>query len=82
MSRDVAGRADDAGYAAARTEGPGAAPPLTGIEHRKFGVGVFVQNKDTDELQAQRIVTLIKKASRQLVRFSNGWQITLFMNLN
>jgi hypothetical protein len=31
------------------------------IEHRKFGVGVFVQNKDADELQAQRIVTLIKK---------------------
>ena len=31
------------------------------IEHRKFGVGVFVQNKETDEPQAQRIVSLIKK---------------------
>jgi hypothetical protein len=31
------------------------------IEHRKFGVGVFVQNKEVDEPQAQRIVSLIKK---------------------
>jgi hypothetical protein len=39
------------------------------IEHRKFGVGVFVQNKDTDEPQAQRIVSLIKKGVKAAAPF-------------
>jgi len=32
------------------------------IEHRKFGVGVFVKNPETDESDAKEIVTYIKKA--------------------
>jgi hypothetical protein len=32
------------------------------IEHRKLGVGVFVENSETDEADAREIVTYIKKA--------------------
>jgi hypothetical protein len=32
------------------------------IEHRKFGVGVFVKNAETDEEDARNIVTFIRKA--------------------
>ena len=39
------------------------------IEHRKMGCGVFVQNKDTDEPQAQRIVSLIKKGISKAAPF-------------
>jgi hypothetical protein len=39
------------------------------IEHRKFGVGVFVQNKETDEPQARRIVSLIKKGVKAATPF-------------
>ncbi len=39
------------------------------IEHRKFGVGVFIQNKDTDEPQAQRIVSLVSKGVRAAAPF-------------
>ena len=36
---------------------------------RKFGVGVFVQNKETDEPQAQRIVSLVTKGVRAAAPF-------------
>jgi hypothetical protein len=39
------------------------------IEHRKFGVGVFVQNKESDEPQAQRIVSLVTKGVRVAAPF-------------
>ena len=39
------------------------------IEHRKLGVGVFVQNKESDELQAQRIVSLVTKGVRAAAPF-------------
>jgi hypothetical protein len=39
------------------------------IEHRKMGVGVFVQNKEKDEAQARRIVSLIEKGVKAAAPF-------------
>jgi hypothetical protein len=39
------------------------------IEHRKMGVGVFVQNKEKDEPEARRIVSLIKKGVKAAAPF-------------
>lgn len=39
------------------------------VEHRKFGVGVFVQNPDADEEDAKEIVKRIKKAVKAAERY-------------
>lgn len=39
------------------------------IEHRKFGIGVFVKKPDESEQQAQRIVALIKKGVKAATPF-------------
>ena len=47
------------------------------IEHRKFGVGVFVQNKENDEPQARRIVSLINNGVK-VAKLRSPWLFPTF----